>query len=182
MCLYSSWRRSLTIPQSEKENYAPDYMSQDDEYEYEDQAPSPLDRKSALDRSQQLPPSVKKTQWKAAKGDMDVTMDMSLDVPTQMEVDEEEEEEDLPPPRLVQQKQLSRAPSPIFEADVKRTRASSSQLQAKTKTKPQPAPTKTTRNTRSSKAQGPELTSEDSMPSDSSEPPPARGAGSKKKR
>jgi len=157
-------------------------MSQDDEYEYEERAPSPLERKSTMDRSQRLPPSVKKTQWKPAKDDIDVTLDMSLDVPTQMDVDEGEE--DLPPPRLVQQKRLSRAPSPIFEADVKRPRASSSQPQAKGKAEPRPIPTKAARNTRSSKAQDPEVTSEDSMPSDSSEPPPARktGPGGKKKR
>jgi len=156
-------------------------MSQDDEYEYEERAPSPLERKSALDRSQKFPLSVKKTQWKPAKDDMDMSIDMSLDVPTRMDVDEEE---DLPPPRLVQQGRLPQAPSPIFEADVKRTRASSSQPQAKGKTEPQPIPTRTTRNTRSSKAQEPEATSEDSMPSDSSEPPPARKAGpsTKKKR
>ena len=157
-------------------------MSQDDEYEYEERVSSPLDHKSAVDRSQKLPPSVKKTQWKPGKNDMDVMMDTSLDVPAQMEVDEEEE--DLSPPRLVQQKQLSRAPSPVFEADAKRTRAGSSQPQAKSKTKPQPATTRTTRNTRSSKVQDPEPTSENSIPSDSSEPPPARkaGPGSKKKR
>jgi len=157
-------------------------MSQDDEYEYEERAPSPLERKSTMDRSQRLPPSVKKTQWKAAKDDMDVTLDMSLDVPSRMDIDEGEE--DLPPPRLVQQKQLSRAPSPVFEADVKRTRASSSQPQAKGKAEPRLIPTRTARNTRSSKAQDPEVTSEDSMPSDSSEPPPARkaGPGGKKKR
>ena len=156
-------------------------MSQDDEYEYEERVPSPLDRKSALDRSQRLPPSAK-AQWKPARGDADVTMDTSLDVSTRMDVDEEEE--DLPPPRLVQQKQLSRAPSPVFEADVKRTRASSSQPQAKSKAKPQPAPTKATRNTRSSKPQDTESTSEDSVPSESSEPPPARKTvlGPKKKR
>ena len=110
-------------------------------------------------------------------------MDMSLDVPAHMDVDEEE---DFPPPRLVQQKQLSRAPSPVFEVDVKRARASSSRPQAKSnaKPKPQPAPARATRNTRSSKVQEPELTSEDSMPSDSSPPPPARKAGTvpKKKR
>jgi len=155
-------------------------MSQDDEYEYEERAPSPLDRKSALDRSQRLPPSVKKTQWKSANDDVGVMMGMPLDMHAQMDVDdeeEEEEEEDLPPPRLVQQKQLSRAPSPVFEADVKRARAGSSRPQTKSKAKPQPAPTRTTRNTRSSKALEPELTSEDSMPSDSSEPLPARKAG-----
>lgn len=150
-------------------------MSQDDEYEYEERAPSPLDRKSALGRSQQLPPSVKKTQWKSANDDVGVTLDMSLDMHAQMDVDDEEE--DLPPPRLVQQKQLSRAPSPIFETDVKRARAGSSRSQTKSKAKPQPAPTRTTRNTRSTKVQDPEPTSEDSMPSDSSEPPPARKAG-----
>ena len=157
-------------------------MSQDDEYEYEERVPSPLERKSAVDRSQKFPPSVKKTQWKPAKDDMDMTMDMSLDVSTQMDIDEEEE--DLPPPRLVQKKQLSRAPSPVFEADVKRTRASSSQPQAKSKAEPQPIPTRTTRNTRSPKAQDLDITSEDSMPSDSSEPPPTRkvGPGAKKKR
>jgi len=146
-------------------------MSQDDEYEYEERAPSPLARKSTLDRSQRLPPSVKKTQWKPGN-DMDVTMDV------------DEEEEDLPPPRLVQQKQLSRAPSPVFEADVKRARAGSSQPHAKGKAKPQPAPAKATRNTRASKVQDPESSSEDSMPSDSSGPPPARkaGPGPKKKR
>ena len=149
-------------------------MSQDDEFDYEERAPSPLDRKSTLDRSQQFPPSVKKTQWKPAQGDSDVSMDV------------DGEEEDLPPPRLVQQKQLSRAPSPVFEVDVKRVRASSSQppTKSKAKPKPQPAPTKATRNTRSSKAQEPELTSEDSMPSDSSPPPQARkpGLAPKKKR
>ena len=156
-------------------------MSQDDEYEYEERVSSPLERKSAMDRSQQFPSSVKKTQWKPAKDDMDVTMDMSLDAPTQMDIDEEE---DLPPPRLVQQKRLPRAPSPIFEADVKRTRASSSQPQTKDKAEPRPVPTRTTRNSRSSKARVPEVTSEDSMPSDSSEPPRAQraGPGAKKKR
>ena len=154
-------------------------MSQDDEYDYEERAPSPLDRKSALDRSRQLPPSGKKTQWKSAQDDMDLMMDASLDAPAQMDVDE-----DLPPPRLVKQKQLSRAPSPVFEADVKRTRDSSSRPQAKSKAKSQPASTRATRNTRSSKVQDPEPTSEDSMPSDSSPPPPARkaGPGPKKKR
>ena len=159
-------------------------MSQGDEYDYEERAPSPLDRKSALDRSQQLPPSVKNTQGKSARGDTVVSMDMSLDVPAHMDVDEEEE--DFPPPRLVQQKQLSRAPSPVFEVDVKRARTSSSQPQTKSKVKPkpQPASTRATRNTRSSKVQEPELTSEDSMPSDSSPPPPPRKAGPvpKKKR
>ena len=157
-------------------------MSQDDEYEYEERAPSPLERKSTMDRSQRLPPSVKKTQWKPAKDDMDATLDMSLDVPTQMDIDEGEE--DLPPPRLVQKKQLSRAPSPVFETDVKRTRASSSQPQVKGKAESRPIPTRTARNTRSSKARDLEVTSEDSMPSDSSEPPPARmaGPGGKKKR
>ena len=111
-----------------------------------------------------------------------MTMDMSLDTSVQMEVDEEEE--NLPPQKLMQQKRLSRAPSPVFEADVKRTRASSSQPQAKGQVKHRPTPTGTTRNMRSSKAQEPEETSEDSMPSDSSEPPPARkaGPGAKKKR
>lgn len=153
-------------------------MSQDDEYEYEERASSPLERKSALDRSQKLPPSAKQTQWKPAKHDMD----MALDTSAQMEIDEEEE--DLPPPKLVQRKQLSRAPSPVFETDVKRTRASSSQPQAKGQAKHQPIPTGATRNTRSSKAQDPEETSEDSMPSDSSEPPPAwkAGPGAKKER
>lgn len=143
-------------------------MSQDDEYEYEERAPSPLDRKSTLDRSQKLPPSVKKTQSKAVQDDMDV----------------DGEEEDLPPPRLVQQKQLSRAPSPIFESDMKRTRASSSRPPAKSKAKPQSPPTRNTRNTRSSKLQDPEPTSEDSMPSDSSSPAPPRrvGPAPKKKR
>jgi hypothetical protein len=157
-------------------------MSQDDEFEYEERAPSPLDRKSTLDRSQRFPSSSKKTQWKAVKDDMDVTVDMSLDVPTRMDVDEEEEA--LPPPRLVQQKRLSRAPSPIFEADVKRTRASSGQPQTKGKAKAQPVPTKVTRNTRSSKTQEEELISDDSIPSDSSEPPPARkpAVAAKKKR
>ena len=149
-------------------------MSQDDEFEYEERATSPLDRKSALDRSQHFPSSAKGSQWRAARGDVDVTMDM-FDASTRMDVDEEEE--DLPPPRLVQQKKLSRAPSPIFEADVKQTRASSSppQTKGKAKAKAQPAPTKTTRNTRSSKVQE-QLPSEDSIPSDSSEPPPARKA------
>lgn len=153
-------------------------MSQDDDFEYEEAAPSPLDRKSALDRSQNFPPSAKKTQWKAAKDDMDVTMDMSLDGPPQMDVDEEEE--DLPPPRLVQQKRLSRAPSPVFEADVERTR----QSQAKGKAKAQPVPAKAARNTRSSKVPVQETTSEDSMSSDSSEPPQTRmiAAATKKKR
>jgi hypothetical protein len=153
-------------------------MSQDDEFEYEERVPSPLARKSVLERSQNLPPSAKGTRWKTAKDDMDVTMDTSRDIPAQMDIDEEEE--DFPPPRLVQQKQLSRAPSPIFEADVKRTRASSSQPQAKGKAKAQPAPTKVTRNTRSSKAPDQEMTSEDSMPSDSSGPPPV--PATKKKR
>ena len=132
-----------------------------------------------MERPQQLPPSVKKTQRKPAKDDTDLTMNMSLDALTQMDVDE-----DLPSPRQVQQKQLSRAPSPIFEADVKRARASSSQPQAKAKAKTRSVPSRTTRNTRSSKAQDPGVTSEDSMPSDSSEPPPARktGPGAKKKR
>ena len=157
-------------------------MSQDDEYEYEERASSPLERKSALDRSQKLPPSAKQTQWKPAKNDMDMSMDMTLDTSAQMEVDEEEE--DFPPPKLVQRKQLSRAPSPVFEADVKRTRASSSQPQAKGQAKHRQTQTGVTRNTRSSKAQDPEETSEDSMPSDSSEPPPApkAGPGAKKKR
>lgn len=157
-------------------------MSQDDEYEYEERAPSPLERKSAIDRSQKLPSSAKQTQWKPAKHDMDMSMDMSLDTSVQMEVDEEEE--NLPPPKLVQKKQLSRAPSPVFESDVKRTRTSSSQPQAKGQAKHRPTPTGTTRNMRSSKAQEPEETSEDSVPSDSSEPPPARkaGLGAKKKR
>ncbi|KAF9786058.1 P-loop containing nucleoside triphosphate hydrolase protein [Thelephora terrestris] len=165
---------------SEKENHAPDYMSQDDEFEYEETASSPLDGKSALDRSQHFPPSAKRTQWKAAKDDMDVTMDMSLDGPPEMDVDEEEE--DLPPPRLVQQRQLSRAPSPIFEADVEQTRASSSQARAKGKAKAQPAPAKAARNTRSSKVQDQE--SEDSMSSDSPEAQPTRmvAAATKKKR
>ena len=160
-------------------------MSQDDEYDYEERAPSPLDRKSALDRSRQLPPNGKKTQWKSAQDDIDLMMDTSLDAPAQMDVDEEDEEdEDLPPPRLVKQKQLSRAPSPVFEADVKRTRDSSSRPQAKSKANSQLASTRATRNTRSSKVQDPEPTSEDSMPSDSSPPPPARkgGPGPKKKR
>ena len=73
-------------------------MSQDDEYEYEERASSPLERKSAMDRSEKFPLSVKKTQWKPAKDDMEMSIDMSLDVPTQMDIDEEEE--DLPPPRL----------------------------------------------------------------------------------
>jgi len=157
-------------------------MSQDDEYEYEERASSPLERKSVMDHSQKLPPSMKKTQWESAKDDMDVTVDVSPDVPTQMDIDDEEE--DLPPPRLVQKKQLSQAPYPVFETDVKGTRASSSQPQAKSKAKPQPVPTRITRNTRSSKIQEPELTSEDSMPSDSSEPQPVQkaGPGAKKKR
>lgn len=161
-------------------------MSQDDEFEYEEWAPSPLDRKSALNHSPHFPSSAKRTQWKAAKGDMDMTVEMSLDASIQMDVDEEEE--DLPPPRLVEQKQLSRAPSPIFEADVKRTRASSSKLQTKGKAEAQPAATRVTRNTRSSKAQKEESASEDSGPSDTpelSEPPPAQkaaAAATKKKR
>lgn len=177
-----SWPCSLTIPQSEKENHAPDYMSQDDEFEYEERATSPLDRKSVLGHSQRFSSSAKKMQWKAASDDIDATMDMSLDASAQMDVDEEEE--DLPPPRLVQQKQFSRAPSPIFEADVKRTRASSSQPQIKGKAKAQPAPTKVTRNTRSSKVQEKELAPEDSdsVLSDSSEPPPAQKAATTKKK
>lgn len=158
-------------------------MSQDDEFEYEERATSPLDRKSStLDRSQHLPPSAKRTHWKAAKGDMDVTMDVLLDISAQMDIDEDEE--DLPPSKPVQQKQLSRAPSPIFEADVRQTRANSSQPQAKGKTKAQLTPPKVARNTRSSKVQDDEPTSEDSMPSDSSEPPPVRkaAAATKKKR
>lgn len=156
-------------------------MSQDDEYDYEERATSPLDRMSALDRSRQLPSSMKKTQWKPARDDVDMTTDTSVDVSAHMDIDEEEE--DLPPQKLVQKKQLSRAPSPVFEADVKRTRASSGRPQAKSKAKPQPEPARATRNTRSSKVQDPGLTSEDSMPSDSS-PPPARtvGPGPKKKR
>lgn len=161
-------------------------MSQDDESEYEERAPSPLDRKSAADRSQHFPSSAKKQQWKAFEGDIDAMTDMSFDVSTKMDVDEEEE--DLPPPRLVQQKQLSRAPSPIFEADVKRTRASSNkpQTQTKGKGKAQQEPTKVTRNTRSSKVQEEEPTTEDSISisSDSSEPSPVwkAVAATKKKR
>lgn len=156
-------------------------MSQDDEYEYEERASSPLERKSAMEGSQKLPPSVK-TQWKPTKDDMDVTVDVSPDAPAQMDVDDDEE--DLPPPRLVQQKQLPQAPYPVFEADVKGTRASSSQPQARSKVKPEPASTRVTRNTRSSKVQEPEVTSEDSLPSDSSEAQPVRkaGPGAKKKR
>ena len=155
-------------------------MSQDDEFEYEERTTSPLDRKSALDRSQRYSSSANKIQWKAANDDLDVTMDISLDGSARMDVDEEE---DLPPPRLVQQKQLSRAPSPIFEADVKQTRASFDQPQTKGKARVQPAPTKAARNTRSSKVHE-EHTSEDSMTSGSSEPPPVQKAtaATKKKR
>ena len=123
-----------------------------------------------------------KTQWKAARDDMDMTTDMSLDGPARMDVDEEEE--DFPPPRLVQQKQLTRAPSPIFEADVERAHAGSSKSQAKGKAKSQPKTTKITRATRSSKILDQEEASEDSMSSSSSEPPPTRKAAptTKKKR
>lgn len=174
--LLGSGRTSEEEDYSEKENHAPDYMPQDDEFEYEERVPSPLDRKSALRKS----PGMKKTQWKAATDDIDVTMDMSLDASIHMDVDEE----DLPPPKLVQQKQLSRAPSPVFEADVKRTRASDTQPKGKGKAKVQQAPAKVTRNTRSSKVQDDDPTSEDSTSSDSSEPPPPRKAASatKKKR